>query len=80
MRFYGFDNAVCTLFRLQTALEFVNSFKGTNTAEFTFTPERDHTVVTWSMAGKYNLFTEAIELFMSMDKMISGQFERGRRP
>ena len=52
-------------------------FKSTSTAEFTFTPEGDHTVVTWSMSGENNLLAKAIHLFMDMDKMIGGNFEKG---
>jgi hypothetical protein len=33
--------------------------------------------VTWSMAGQNNLMAKAIHLFMNMDKMIGGQFEKG---
>ena len=58
-------------------LEFVKPFKGNNTAEFTFKSEGDQTVVTWSMAGKYNFITKAIGLFMDCDKMVGGQFEQG---
>jgi hypothetical protein len=52
-------------------------FKSTSTAEFTFTPEGDHTVVTWSMSGENNLLAKAIHLFMDMDKMIGGRFDEG---
>jgi hypothetical protein len=58
-------------------LDFLKPFKGTNTAEFTFKPEGDQTVVTWSMAGRYNFITKAIGLFMNCDKMVGGQFEKG---
>jgi uncharacterized protein YndB with AHSA1/START domain len=58
-------------------LEFVKPFAGTSTAEFTFRPEGDQTAVTWSMAGKNNFIAKALSLFMSMDRMIGGQFEKG---
>lgn len=58
-------------------LEFVRPFAATNTAEFTFKPEGDQTVVTWSLAGKNNFISKAICLFIDMDKMVGGDFEQG---
>jgi uncharacterized protein YndB with AHSA1/START domain len=58
-------------------LDFLKPFKATNTAEFTFTPEADQTVVTWSMSGKNNFMSKAVSLFMNCDKMIGGDFEKG---
>lgn len=58
-------------------LEFFRPFAGVNEVQFTFVPEGDQTVVTWSMTGKLNLITKAMGLFMSMDKMCGGSFEKG---
>ena len=58
-------------------LDFMRPFKSTSTAEFTFTPEGDHTVVTWSMSGENTLLAKALHLFMDMDKMIGGKFDEG---
>jgi hypothetical protein len=58
-------------------LEFFKPFTATNDAEFTFKPEGNQTAVTWSMSGTKNFITKAVHLFMSMDKMIGGQFEKG---
>ena len=58
-------------------LEFVRPFKATNTAEFTFNPEGDQTVVTWSMTGKNNFFFKTFGLFMNCDNMIGKDFEKG---
>jgi hypothetical protein len=33
--------------------------------------------VTWSMAGQNNFMAKAVHLFMDMDKMIGGNFEKG---
>ena len=52
-------------------------FAGSNDVEFTFRPEGSKTIVTWAMAGKSNCVTRASGLFMSMDKMIGGEFEKG---
>ena len=62
---------------IRMKLEFVKPFKGTNDVEFTFTPEGNQTVVSWSMTGKKNFITKALHLFMSMDKMVGGMFEQG---
>jgi polyketide cyclase/dehydrase/lipid transport protein len=58
-------------------LEFFKPLAATNTAEFTFTPEGNQTRVTWTMFGEKNFMAKAIHLFMNMDKMIGGQFEKG---
>jgi uncharacterized protein YndB with AHSA1/START domain len=62
---------------IKIKLDFMKPFKGTSTAEFTFTPHGDHTVVTWSMFGENNLLAKAFHLFMDMDTMIGGNFEQG---
>ncbi len=58
-------------------LDFVKPFAVTNTAEFTFTPQGDQTAVTWSMSGRQNFMAKAFCMFMSMDKMVGGEFEKG---
>jgi uncharacterized protein YndB with AHSA1/START domain len=58
-------------------LEFFKPMAGTSTAEFTFKPEGNETTVTWSMTGNNNFIAKAMCLFMNMDKMVGGQFEKG---
>jgi hypothetical protein len=58
-------------------LEFVRPFKATNTAEFTFRPEGNQTLVTWTMSGTNNFMSKAIGLFINCDRMVGGQFEQG---
>ncbi len=58
-------------------LDFLKPFKGTNIAEFTFTPEANQTLVTWTMFGKCNFIAKAMHLFINCDKMVGGQFEQG---
>ncbi len=62
---------------IRIKLEFLKPFAATNTAEFTFKPEGDQINVTWSMAGKNNFIAKTVCLFMDMDKMVGGQFEKG---
>jgi hypothetical protein len=58
-------------------LEFLRPFKATNTAEFTFRPEGDETLVTWSMHGKNNFMAKAFHMIVNCEKMIGGDFEEG---
>jgi hypothetical protein len=63
------------LIRIQ--LEFRKPFKATSTAEFTFKLEGNQTAVTWSMSGRNNFMFKAFGMFMNMDKMLGGEFEKG---
>ena len=63
--------------RIRIDLEFLKPFRATSTAEFTFRPEGGQTVVTWSMTGQNNFIAKAVHLFMDIDKMIDGNFEKG---
>ncbi len=62
---------------IQFKMEFLKPMQATNTAEFTFKPEANGTVVTWSMYGKNSFLGKAINLIMNCDKMVGGQFEKG---
>jgi hypothetical protein len=62
---------------IRIRLDFVKPFAATNMAEFTFRPEGNETAVTWSMTGKNNFIARALCLFMNMDKMVGGEFEKG---
>ena len=58
-------------------LQFIRPFEDQGDVEFTFQPESDHTVITWSMSGHQNFIGKAVCMFMNMDKMLGGDFERG---
>ena len=62
---------------IQFKLEFFKPMAGVSDTEFTFKPQGNQTEVTWSMTGKNNFIGKAMCLFMNMDKMIGGQFEKG---
>jgi uncharacterized protein YndB with AHSA1/START domain len=62
---------------IRIKLDFLKPFASTATAEFTFEPEGNQTVVTWSMTGENNFFAKAVHLVMDMDEMVGGQFEKG---
>jgi len=63
--------------RVVFRLEFSRPFAGVNAAEFTFKPEGDTTLVTWSMSGTHTFISKAVGLFMNCDKMVGDQFEQG---
>jgi len=69
------DSRASDLIRVK--LEFFKPLAGVSTAEFTFKPDGNQTTVTWSMFGEKNFMAKAVHLFMNMDKMIGGQFEKG---
>jgi uncharacterized protein YndB with AHSA1/START domain len=63
--------------RILIKLEFFKPFAGTNAVEFTFKPDGDQTVVTWSMSGKNGFVAKAFGLIVNCEKMCGGQFEQG---
>jgi hypothetical protein len=58
-------------------LEFMRPFKANNTAEFTFKPDGQQTIITWTMTGHNNFMGKAFCLFVNMDKMIGADFDKG---
>jgi hypothetical protein len=62
---------------VRIALEFYKPYEGKSTADLSFVPEGDDTLVTWSMQGQNGFMGKLIGLFMNMDKMIGDQFEKG---
>jgi len=58
-------------------LEFLKPFPATNTAEFFILHGGLGTEVTWSMTGHNNFMAKAFGLFMNMDKLVGGDFEKG---
>jgi len=62
---------------IRIKLEFFKPFAGVSTAEFTFKPEGQQTLVTWRMTGRTTFVTKAVHLFLNVDKMIGDNFESG---
>lgn len=58
-------------------LEFLAPWKARNLAIFTFSPEGTGTRVTWAMEGDNPFMMKVMGLFMSMDRMIGRDFEKG---
>jgi polyketide cyclase/dehydrase/lipid transport protein len=58
-------------------LEFVKPFASVCATGFRFSPREAGTDVTWTMEGDNDFLGKAFSLFLDMDKMIGGDFERG---
>lgn len=58
-------------------LDFLKPMTATNTAEFTFEPEGDLTLMTWSMSGRNNFVGKFFNLIINCEKMCGDQFEQG---
>lgn len=58
-------------------LEFLKPFAQVNDTEFALKPDGNQTAVTWSMTGTNNFMAKAFGLFMNLDKMVGGDFEKG---
>jgi carbon monoxide dehydrogenase subunit G len=63
--------------RIKIQLEFIKPFAAMNTTDFIFTPQGNQTNVKWVMAGNNNFIGKAFGLFVNMDKMVGGDFEKG---
>src|SRR5437773_5574621 len=57
-------------------MEFFKPMSSSSEMEFTFKPQGNQTEVTVTATGEKNFMAKAFCLFMSMDKMIGGKFER----
>ena len=62
---------------IRIKLEFARPFASTSTAEFTFKPAGERTVVTWALDGQNGFPAKAMGLVMNMDRMIGDDFEKG---
>lgn len=63
--------------KLAIRLDFVEPFASTSTTTFTLAPEGDGTRVTWSMDGDQNFLAKVMCIFINMDKLVGGDFEKG---
>ena len=62
---------------IKIKLEFLKPFAATDTTAFTFKPQANQTVVTWTLDGDNNFIGKAFGLVMNMDKMVGADFEKG---
>lgn len=63
--------------RILINLDFSKPFEAHNKAEFTIVPEGDGSRVTWAMYGPNPLVAKLMQMVMSMDSMVGGEFEKG---
>ncbi len=63
--------------RIVIKLEFLKPFEATNICTFTFAPTPAGTQITWAMDGNNGFMAKGAALFMNMDALVGGDFERG---
>lgn len=63
--------------KIDIRLEFTKPMKAINPTTFTFVPKGSSTLVTWSMTGENKGMGRIFMLFINMDKMVGGDFEKG---
>ena len=67
--------------RIDIELSFVKPFRATNHVDVTLTPTTSGTAagtqVTWRMTGEHKGVAKLVFRFMSMDKMVGPDFEKG---
>jgi uncharacterized protein YndB with AHSA1/START domain len=63
--------------RVTMRLDFSKPMEAHNTVNFTLEPQGPDTRVTWSMNGPATYLHNLMTTFVSMDKMVGGQFEAG---
>jgi hypothetical protein len=64
-----------SLVRIQ--LDFTRPFEAHNISEFALVPDGSSTTVTWTMSGPANFVSKLMGVFVSMDRMVGKDFERG---
>jgi hypothetical protein len=63
--------------RIDIELSFLKPFKATNHVDLTLTPTGGGTDVVWRMTGAHQGLAKLVFRFMSMDKMVGPDFEKG---
>ena len=63
--------------KLAIKLEFLKPFQSTNVCSFNLSPDGTGTKLTWAMDGPLDFMGKFMGLFMNMDKMVGGDFEKG---
>jgi hypothetical protein len=62
---------------IEIELAFIEPFPSTSKTEFRFDEQDGSTTVTWTMSGDNDFMGKAFSLFMDMDTLIGGDFDKG---
>ena len=63
--------------KLSIKLDFIEPFEANNTADFSFEPQGTGTRVVWAMHGPSPFISKLMCVFVSMDRLIGKDFEKG---
>lgn len=63
--------------KIDIKLDFLKPFESNNTCVFTLENKGDNTTVVWTMSGPSAFITKLMGVFVSMDKMVGPDFEKG---
>jgi uncharacterized protein YndB with AHSA1/START domain len=63
--------------RVEIALQFIKPWKSENRTTFELAERGGGTHVTWTLIGPRTFMTRVMGIFMSMDKMVGRDFEKG---
>lgn len=63
--------------RVGIKLEFIEPWPATSDTELMFVPTSKGVKVTWGMTGNNNFMAKAASVFMNMDTLVGGDFEKG---
>ena len=63
--------------KIVITLDFTKPWASSNTTLFELTPKGDSTTVSWTMSGPSPYITKLMTTFVSMDKLVGGDFEKG---
>lgn len=62
---------------VKTQLTYTKPFQMSQLAEISLSPAAEGTKISWSVSGHSNFFFKLMGVFISCDKMIGGEFEKG---
>jgi polyisoprenoid-binding protein YceI/carbon monoxide dehydrogenase subunit G len=63
--------------KITIQLDFIAPMEASNVTVFELTPQGEATNVRWSMSGANNYVAKLMHVFMSMDSLVGGDFEKG---
>lgn len=63
--------------KVMIQLNFTEPFESSSVTEFTLAPAGDSTSVTWAMYGRNEFIGKLMGIFIGMDSLVGGDFEKG---